>query len=295
MEISFLFEQYVAYMTHIKDYSPSTIRWYRSTFLQFKKTLNVENIHCINQFTVENWLMDGRIKNMWLPSTFISHHKHLNCFFEWMKKKGSIPDNFIKDIEKPRLEQRIPRRLSLEQADVLLRAIYTIRWTYKFEKQKNLAIIALMLFAWLRKSEVLKLKTHNINMDTSIIHIVQAKWKKDRLVPMCSRLQTIIKEYLLERDRLDKSTDFLINPSQWDSYTWPKAIDRLIKRLREKTKLDFSAHALRHTFATLMLEWWCDIYTLSKMMWHSKINTTTIYLSCSEKSLLQSIEKHPLN
>ena len=94
----------------------------------------------------------------------------------------------MKNIEKPRLEQRIPRRLSLEQADVLLRAIHTIRWTYKFEKQKNLAIIALMLFAWLRKSEVLKLKTHNINMDTSIIHIVQAKWKKDRLVPMCSRL-----------------------------------------------------------------------------------------------------------
>jgi len=44
-----------------------------------------------------------------------------------------------------------------------------------------------------------------------------------------------------------------------------------------------------------MLEGGCDIYTLSKMMGHSKISTTTIYLACSTKQMMSSIEKHPLN
>ncbi len=52
---------------------------------------------------------------------------------------------------------------------------------------------------------------------------------------------------------------------------------------------------LRHTFATLMLEGGCDIYSLSKMMGHSDIKTTTIYLAATVEHLRSQIEKHPLN
>ena len=297
MEVSFLFEQFIAYIVHIRNYSPATISGYRSTFRQFIRENKLEGakLNTINQFTVENWLMEWRINKKWMANTFIWHHKHLNCFYEWMKKKWIVPENFIKSIEKPRLEQRIPRRLSLDQSEKLLQAIRSSRYKYTFEKQKSLAIISLMLFGWLRKSEVLNLKIYNVDMDKSIIHIIQGKWKKDRLVPMCSHLRTILDGYIKERQRLWKTSEFFINPSQQDNQSWQKSIARIIDKLKAKTKLDFSAHSLRHTFATLMLEWWCDIYTLSKIMWHSKITTTTIYLTCSEKLLLSSIEKHPLN
>ncbi|PIR01190.1 MAG: hypothetical protein COV66_01890 [Nitrospinae bacterium CG11_big_fil_rev_8_21_14_0_20_45_15] len=57
----------------------------------------------------------------------------------------------------------------------------------------------------------------------------------------------------------------------------------------------FYTHQLRHTFATLMLEGGCDIFSLSKMMGHSDIKTTTIYLAASAKHLQEQMEKHPLN
>lgn len=295
MEISFLFEQYIAYITHMRWYTPATINGYRDTFKAIQKDIPMRSVHEISQFTIENWLMDGRIRKKWMPNTFICHHKRLNCFFEWLKKKGVIEKNFVKEIEKPRLEQRLPRRLSKDNAEILIQATRSFRYTYKFEKCKNVAIIAIMLLWGLRKSEVLNLKTHDIDMDKCIIHVIQWKWKKDRIVPMCSRLHTILWEYFSERKRLEKTTEFLITPSQNDRWSGVKSVDRLILRLKKKTGLDFSAHTLRHSFATLMLEGGCDIYALSKMMGHSKITTTTIYLACSEKSLLQSIEKHPLN
>ena len=69
----------------------------------------------------------------------------------------------------------------------------------------------------------------------------------------------------------------------------------LTNKLKEASGISFTIHKLRHTFATLMLEGGCDIYSLSKMMGHSDIKTTTIYLSASAEHLRGQIRKHPLN
>jgi site-specific recombinase XerC len=71
-------------------------------------------------------------------------------------------------------------------------------------------------------------------------------------------------------------------------------LKHLVQKVRQFTGLKFSVHKLRHSFATLMLEGGCDIYSLSKMMRHSQIGTTTIYLSASIEHLRKEIYKHPL-
>lgn len=71
-------------------------------------------------------------------------------------------------------------------------------------------------------------------------------------------------------------------------------VRKLIVKLKEASGVEFHAHLLRHTFATLMVEGGCDIYSLSKMMGHSQINTTTIYLSASVVHLQKQMHKHPL-
>jgi site-specific recombinase XerD len=65
--------------------------------------------------------------------------------------------------------------------------------------------------------------------------------------------------------------------------------------MRQSSGLKFTLHKLRHTFATLMLEGGCDIYSLSKLMGHENINTTTIYLAASAEHLRAQIAKHPLD
>ena len=72
-------------------------------------------------------------------------------------------------------------------------------------------------------------------------------------------------------------------------------IRQLFIRLAAHLDFKVTPHALRHTFATLMLEGNCDIYTLSKLMGHTGIVTTTIYLSSSTRLMASSVERHPLN
>lgn len=65
--------------------------------------------------------------------------------------------------------------------------------------------------------------------------------------------------------------------------------------IRKASGIYFGVHKLRHTFATLMLQGGVDIYSLSKMLGHSSITTTTIYLYASVDHLRGQMLKHPLN
>ena len=126
------------------------------------------------------------------------------------------------------------------------------------------------------------------------IFIRQGKGSKDRVVPINYSLAEILIRYLEERKRLNKTC-----PEFFTSYTLnigftQSGLKRLLERIIKASGIKFNIHKLRHTFATLMLEGGCDIYSLAKMMGHSDIKTTTIYLAANIEHLREQVAKHPL-
>ena len=135
----------------------------------------------------------------------------------------------------------------------------------------------------------------DVDIENMSLFIRQGKGNKDRVVPICYTLASTLKRYQEERKRLGKTCpEFFASLNLNVGYT-NNGLKRLVEQLRKATGLVFSVHKLRHTFATLMLEGGCDIYSLSKMMGHSDIKTTTIYLSASTELLRSQMTKHPLN
>jgi site-specific recombinase XerD len=112
---------------------------------------------------------------------------------------------------------------------------------------------------------------------------------------MCYQLAENLKKYLTERTRLNKTCpEFFASLNRNKGFT-DIGLKRLTDGIRRAAGIQFTIHKLRHTFATLMLEGGCDIFSLSKMMGHSDIKTTTIYLAASAEHLRSQITKHPLN
>lgn len=293
--ISYLLERYLQYVKVIRNYTDLTLQGYTDTFKLFLKETKIIYPEEMTKRVCEDWFFNGRLKRNWSPCTFWHYHKKLNKFMDWLVTEKIVQENVVALIEKPKLEHKLPKTLSKEEAQRILGASYHLHYTYKFEKYRNRAMIACMLLAGLRRGEVRKLMVNDVSLNERTLFVQQGKGHKDRMIPINSRLQLILNDYLKDRARLGKKSLSFFTGAQLDEPVGDHALDHLIVRLRKCTKIAFSAHTLRHGFARLMLEGGCDIYTLSKIMGHSKITTTTIYLMCSSAQMGKSIEMHALN
>jgi len=199
------------------------------------------------------------------------------------------------DIEVPKLEKRLPPKLTKQDATRLLEVVYNYPYQYHFLRYRNHAVFSIFLFAGLRKKELINLKLMDVDIENMSIFIRQGKGSKDRVVPMSYKLAESLKHYLAERNRLRKTCpEFFTSLNRNLGFT-DSGIKRLVEKIKKSSEIDFTIHKLRHTFATLMFEGGCDIYSLSRMMGHSDIKIIMIYLAASAEHLRSQIVKHPLN
>lgn len=295
MDIKLLASQFYEYSTYIKGYSKCTITRYRQVINYYS---NFSNVTIIEEVSVENvraLFFTGRSVRKWMPNTYIVYHKTLGVFFRWCVVHGYLKSNPIDEIEVPKLEKRLPPKLTKQEALLLLEIVFNYPYENSFLRYRNHAIFSLFLFAGLRSKELLHLRFTDVDIENLTIFVNQGKGSKDRFVPIHFTLAQSLSRYITERKKLNKTCSaFFVSSIKNTGYT-QNGLKRLVVQVRKASKISFTIHKLRHTFATLMLEGGCDIYSLSKMMGHSDIKTTTIYLAASADHLRSQISKHPLN
>ena len=283
------------YSLSIKGYSKDTIRRYRYVIRSFCKLLDVGETEQINDEKVRSLFYLGRTERKWSVNTFIVYHKTLLVFFRWCVKQGYLEKNPISDIEIPKKEKRLPTKLTRQDTLRLLEIVYNFPYEYTFLRYRNHAIFSTFIFAGLRKQELLNLKFADVDVENLTIFVKQGKGNKDRIIPISYTLAQSLKKYKEERKRLNKTNPEFFSSLRGNIGFTESGLKRLVEQVRKSSKTVFTVHKLRHTFATLMLEGGCDIYSLSKMMGHSDIKTTTIYLAASAEHLRSQMTKHPLN
>ncbi len=295
MDIQLLACEFYDYSSFIRGYSKETIRRYRQVINLYSKTMGVTRIEEITEENVRNLFYYGRTQRNWKTNTFIVFHKSLTVFFRWCVEKGCMEKNPMDSIEIPKLEKRLPSSLTRQDALKLLEIVYNYPYDNVFLRYRNHAIFSTFIFAGLRKKEVTNLKYADVDLENRSIFVRQGKGSKDRIVPICHPLAQSLSRYLQERRALNKTTPQFFASLHRDVGYTHNGLRRVMRQMRAVSKLNFTSHKLRHTFATLMMEGGCDIYSLSKMMGHSDIKTTTVYLSASAEHLRSQINKHPLN
>jgi site-specific recombinase XerD len=295
MDILILSQKFCEYSLSIRGYSVNTIRRYKYAISCFCRFAGVTLLNEVTEENVRAVFYNGRLERRWSVNTYLVYYKSLLVFFRWCIKQGYLATNPVEGIEVPRLEKRLPSNLTKQDALRLLELTYNYPYDYKFLRFRNHAIFATFIFAGLRKQELLHLKYADVNLENLTIFVRQGKGNKDRIVPITYTLAQILKRYATERRRLNKTNPEFFSSLRGNIGFTVNGLTKLVEQLRAAFGLHFSVHKLRHTFATLMLEGGCDIYSLSRMMGHSDIKTTTIYLSASAEHLRSQMTKHPLN
>ncbi len=295
MDIDILSRKFCDYSLAIKGFSLNTIKRYKQAIRYYRQFANITNIEEITVDNVRAMFFDGRINRGWRPNGFLHYHKSLMVFFRWCIKNGYMSSNPLSEVEVPKLDNRIPSKLTKQEAMKILEVVYNYPWGSSFLRHRNYAIFSVFMFAGLRRQELVNLKFMDVDIENLSIFVKSGKGNKDRVIPMNYTLAQSLKNYIVERVKIKATCPNFFVSNKKNVGICTNAIMRLIKQINKASGIYFHAHKLRHTFATLMLEGGCDIYSLSKMMGHNDIKTTTIYLYASVEHLRGEITKHPLN
>ena len=136
--------------------------------------------------------------------------------------------------------------------------------------------------AGLRASEIINLRLTDIDSERMVINIRGAKGKKDRMVMLSSNLLFILRQYYLQY----KPGDFLFEGQHGGQYN-KRSINLFIARAKWRAGIrkEGSAHALRHSFATHLLEGGTDLKLIQELLGHNDIKTTLRYTHVSLKQI----------
>ncbi|CAN5475373.1 hypothetical protein BH23BAC1_BH23BAC1_20970 [soil metagenome] len=173
----------------------------------------------------------------------------------------------------PRKEFRLPDILSVEQIDLLLSRISNI---------KHKAIIALLYGTGLRLGELRFLKMCDIHRADFTIKVVAGKGNKDRftILPK-SILGLLARYYHLHKPKIYLFEGQIVGVAMNDRSIQHAIRQAIIQAGFKKHK--YSAHSLRHSFATHLLDSGSDIHTIKELLGHSKIETSMVYLHLTKQ------------
>ena len=301
-----LLTQFHEHLRYERNVSEHTLRNYASDLEQFHDYLapadpktgkrNEPELAQIDHITIREWLATLHSNNK-AKRSVARKLAALRTFFQFLVREGLVELNPAKLVSTPRLEKRLPKHLSIEDA---IRFIETPDVETDLGKRDR-AMLELLYATGVRVSELTKLNLQDIDFKNKLIRVT-GKRRKERIVPFGDPAHEALRNYLEVRDPLlnsapiserDQSALFL-------NYQGTRITTRSVGRTVEKYiricagMHDISPHALRHSFATHLLDSGADLRDIQELLGHARLSTTQIYTHVSMEKLIEVYDKaHP--
>lgn len=235
-----------------------------------------------------------------LSKTTIQHYvSTLRSFFDHFVYLELLSDNPAARLRRPRRDKPIVKPLTLEETQRLITLDLTPEES-RFRPhaidygRRNQQIVTLMVTAGIRRAELCALSWHDLNLTVPepTLAVVCGKGGKGRIVPLLGWVASELAAY--QRDLGAAPTDPVFASAQ-GTRLQPEAITAIFQRLVTPAMGQrVTAHMLRATYATLLSNNGADILHISKLMGHSQLTTTQIYVQPGKDELTAAAQCHPL-
>ncbi len=214
----------------------------------------------------------------------------IRSFYKYLTNKAKLlTKNPVQDLDSPRQKKSLPKYLSLDESIDLLESVDGKNATRDF------CILTLFLNCGLRISELVNLNVTDVR-DNQLR--VLGKGNKERILFLNDACVKAIQDWMTDRNALtliDQNALFVTLQNRRRISV--AAVHKLVKKHLADAGLDstqYSAHKLRHTAATLMLQNGVDVRTLQEVLGHDHLNTTQIYTHVDNDDLRAAARANPL-
>jgi len=284
-----LINEFCTYLLIDKNYSKNTIDSYRNDLVMFDKCVN-KNINGINDNDIKDYLKYLK-DNKHNERSIARNTSTLRSFYKFLIISKYVKNNPMDNITSIKLSKKLPDVLTIDEINRILDIKITDNYSIR-----NKAMLELIYASGLRVSELVNLKTYDVDTTDNIVRTM-GKGSKERIIPIGEYATNALNSYLSIRDTFIKRevNDYLFLNNHGKKMT-RQGFFKIIKKLARDNniKKDISPHTLRHSFATHMINNGADLRTIQELLGHSDISTTQIYTHVSTEKLKNTFESyHP--
>ncbi|MBA2301267.1 MAG: tyrosine recombinase XerC [Acidobacteria bacterium] len=229
----------------------------------------------------------------------------IRTFSRYMRREGVLDDDPSALVGTPKREQRLPAHLGEAEMTRLLEMPDA---THPLGRRDR-AILELFYASGLRLSELVGLDVDDVNLSSRIVRVL-GKGRKERLVPFNRSTESAVRAWLKDWEGLaavaqeaargarkgsrKKSTPMFLNYAGGRLST--RSVDRLVRKYVSacSSRFGISPHALRHSFATHLLQRGADLRAIQELLGHARLSTTQRYTHVNAAQLMDAYKKaHP--
>ena len=274
-------EDFINYIKSEKRFSNHTITSYETDLNQFFNFIQLEyqitKPQDVSFKLIRNWISSLLENN--LKSTSVNRKiSSLKSYYKFLIVSNYVDTNPTLKLISPKSSKRLPVFVEKDNMDSLFDKDF---FEDSYEGKRDKLIIELFYFTGMRLSELINIKTSDIDKVNSQIKVI-GKRNKERLIPITFNTLKDLNEFI----NFYEIENFLFADGNGKKM-YPKKIYRIVNKYLTKISSikKKSPHVLRHSFATHMLNNGADINAIKEILGHANLSATQIYTHNSIKKL----------
>jgi integrase/recombinase XerC len=291
-----LLEKFHRHLDVERNLSPHTRQAYRRDLqefmLQARELLAVDDevalpLEKIDRILLRRYLADLHRRNK--KSTIARKLASLRTFFRYLVREGVLDSNPGELVATPRQEKYLPATLTVDEAFALLDG----QTPNDLLTRRDQAMFELLYSSGLRVGELTGLDVGHLDLAGGLVRVL-GKGGKERIVPVGKKATAALRSYLEERPAVAPDAPLFLNQRQ--GRLTPRSVQRILKQrlLRSRILRAATPHALRHSFATHLLDGGADLRAIQELLGHASLSTTQKYTQVSIDHLTKVYDQaHP--
>jgi integrase/recombinase XerC len=282
-------EKFIRYLDLEKGVSSHTLRAYRKDLEEFAQSVG-GSPNRLDVIDIRGFIA-AQVQRGLSRTTVSRRLSSVRSFLKYMYREWLLKSNPAKLVTNPKVPKLLPRFLSVDDAFSLVEKPGGIG----FIPVRDRAILELLYSSGLRVSELSGINTEDVNLKESLVKI-RGKGKKERIVPVGSKALDALKSYIVER-MIMKRKERALFLNRTGTRLTERGVRRVVVKYARMLSLQgrIGPHALRHSFASHLLQGGADLRVIQELLGHASLSTTQKYTHLDITHLMDVYDKaHPL-
>ncbi|MEK3934794.1 site-specific tyrosine recombinase XerD [Sporosarcina sp. FSL W7-1349] len=292
----FALEDYIHFLQVERQLSSNTISSYRRDLTDYIQSMEDAGHPSINK--VDRTAIIGHLQRLKMEGksarTISRHISSIRSFHQFLLRDQVTDQDPTVHLELPKIEQKLPRVLSIDEIDRLIQAPDAAT----LQGKRDVALLELLYGTGMRVSELIGLDMQDIHLSMGFVRVF-GKGGKERIIPLgrsaIQAVQCYVEEVRPRFTEKQRNVEALFVNMQGSRLT-RQGCWKILKGHAQKAGIqkELTPHILRHSFATHLIENGADLRAVQEMLGHADISTTQIYTHVSKSRLKEVYVKfHP--